>query len=150
MAFVAIREGITREWKTFMRFALVGGSSFAVKATAYTLLSRVIWNAGPRWVENIIALVISMIFNYTLHRLWTFKFQKSHSGSAPRYVAVVGVASLLDAGLFYIGHDILKFYDLLVLVADAALIAGFTFSAHRLFTFHHNPYRKKADVVQLP
>jgi putative flippase GtrA len=150
MTIAALRELIVREGKTFVRFALVGGSSFLVKAAAYTLLSRVIWNAGPRWVENILALGVAMVYNYTLHRLWTFKFQKPHPGSAPRYVIVVAIASLLDAVLFYVGHDMLKVYDLIVLAVDAALIAGFTFSAHRLFTFHSNPYRKKADVVQLP
>lgn len=139
-----------REWRTFVRFALVGGSSFLVKFLAYTILSRLIWNDGPRWLENIMALGVAMIYNYTLHRMWTFKFQQPHPGSAVRYVIVVIVASLLDAVLFYIGHDLLGIYDLFMLVIDAALIAGFTFSAHRLFTFHNNPYRKKADVVQLP
>lgn len=148
MTIAAIHELVLKEWKTFFRFALVGGSSFLVKALAYTLISRILWNAGPRWVENIMALGIAMIYNYTLHRLWTFKFQTPHPGSAGRYVAVVAIASALDAVFFYIGHDILKVYDLLVLVVNAALIAAFTFSAHRWFTFHSNPYRKRADVVQ--
>jgi putative flippase GtrA len=150
MTIATIRTIVLREWKTVVRFAIVGGSSFLVKAGAYALLSRLIWNSGPRWVENILALGVAMVYNYSLHRMWTFKFQQPHPGSAPRYVIVVAIASLLDAVLFYIGHDRLKVYDFLMLVIDAALIAGFTFSAHRLFTFHSNPYRKKADVVQLP
>jgi putative flippase GtrA len=139
---------VKREWKTVIRFGLVGGSSFLVKAGMYALLSRVIWNDGPRSIQNIIALGIAMVYNYTLHRFWTFTTHQPMNGSAQRYVMVVVTAAVLDAAFFYVGHDILHIYDFLVLVLGALTGALFTFSAHRLFTFHSDPYRKKRGVVQ--
>jgi putative flippase GtrA len=137
-----------REWKTFVRFGLVGGSSFAVKAGMYALLSRVTWVEGPRSLQNIIALAVAMIYNYTLHRFWTFTTHRPMNGSAQRYVMVVVAAAMLDAVFFYVGHDLLHVYDFLVLVLGAMTGAVFTFSAHRLFTFHPDPYRRNRNVVQ--
>jgi hypothetical protein len=76
-------------------------------------LSRLIWNNGPRWVENILALGVAMIYNYSLHRMWTFKFQQPHPGSAPRYVLVVVIAS-------YNGGGSGTFYTLHILDIEAA------------------------------
>ncbi|MFA5935746.1 MAG: GtrA family protein [Patescibacteria group bacterium] len=141
---------IQQEWKMIFRFLLVGSSSFLVKAGVYALLSRLLWMDGPRSLQNAAALSISMMYNYTLHRLWTFTHQAPSRGSAQRYVGVVAVASLLDVVFFYFAHDVFGLYDFLVLVLGAMLGAFFTFTAHRLFTFHNNPYKRKADVVQSP
>jgi putative flippase GtrA len=137
-----------REWKTLFRFGLVGGSSLLVKIGMYAVLSRIVWTSGPKTLENVMALGVSMVYNYTLHRFWTFRFQKTMNGSAQRYTMVVVAASLLDVGVFFIGHDLLGIYDFLVLAGGAFIVAFFTFAAHRFFTFHHDPYRRGANVVQ--
>lgn len=146
--FIAGRDLVLREWKTVFRFGLVGGSSFLVKAGGYALLSRVLWTDGPRSIQNVLALGLAMIYNYTLHRFWTFRFQRPTNGSAPRYIAVVIAASLLDVVFFYILHDLFGVYDFLVLALGALCGGVFTFTSHRLFTFHHDPYRRKRNVVQ--
>jgi len=137
-----------REWKTVFRFGVVGVSSLFVKTSAYAILSRIVWTAGPRTLENAMALGVSMVYNYLLHRFWTFRYQKAMNGSAQRYAIVVVVASMLDIGVFYVGHDILGIYDFAVLIGGAFIVALFTFTAHRFFTFHHDPYRRGANVVQ--
>lgn len=148
--FVAkIKDAAVREWKTVVRFFLVGGSSFGVKVVVYASLSRLFWESGPRSIQNVIAILVSMVYNYTLHHLWTFRAHKPASGSAQRYVAVVIVASVLDAVMFYVLHDKAGLYDLGILVFNALTIAVFTFLAHRLFTFHSNPWKRsqKTDNV---
>jgi putative flippase GtrA len=137
-----------REWKTVFRFGIVGGSSLLVKTGVYALLSRILWNDGPRLVQNILALCVSMIYNYLLHRFWTFRSQAPQNSSAPRYVMVVVAASLLDAFLFYIGHTVLEIYDFAVIVGAAFIGALFTFTAHRFFTFRGRPSKTNVDVIQ--
>lgn len=140
-----------KEWKTAARFFVVGGSSFLVKAGVYVLLSRVLWVHGSASVENAIALVVAVLYNYTLHRLWTFREHGAASGTFGRYLVVVVSASFAEAGLFYLLHERFGIYDILVLVMDTFLIAGFTFAFHRLFTFHSNPWKRPKsppDVVQ--
>lgn len=150
--FVAnAKAAAVREWRTVIRFFLVGGSSFGVKAAVYAVLSRMVWESGPRSVQNVIAILISMVYNYSLHNIWTFRAQKAAAGSARRYVGVVVVASVLDAVMFYLLHDKAGLYDFGILVFNALSIAMFTFLAHRLFTFHSNPWKRRIkieDVVQ--
>lgn len=138
----SIHAAVLKEWKTIFRFVTVGGSSFAVKVLVYALLSRLIWEQGPRSLENIMAIMVSMIYNYTLHRLWTFRHQQAANGSVPRYVAVTAAASLLDVVLFHELHVIVGIYDFVVLVFNGLTIAIFTFFSHRLFTFHNDPWKR--------
>jgi putative flippase GtrA len=146
---------IRRESKMLIRYVFVGGSSFGVKVGVYAALSRLLWIDGPRSLQNIIALLIAMVYNYSLHRFWTFKHQEPAPGSAPRYVAVVIIGSTLDASLFYLGHDILKFYDFFVLIANAGFTTILSFTLHKFFTFHNNPWKKNKravgnDEIRLP
>lgn len=133
---------LRQEWKTAVRFLLVGSSSFAVKALAYALVSRVLWPTGSRSVANILAMIVSVIYNYSLHRVWTFRIHKPAAGSFPRYIGVVIGASVVDAGLFYVLHELVHVSDWFVLVFNAGFISLFTFSIHRWFTFHDNPWKR--------
>lgn len=140
-----ISKGIAmlrKEFRTIFRFGVVGSSSVLLKIGCYAVISRILWTHGPRSFQNVLALGIAMIYNYSLHRWWTFKHQKADQGSAVRYMGVVAAASLLDAGLFYLGHDILRVYDFLVLAVIPFLVAAFTFLGHRLFTFRGHSYHK--------
>mgnify|MGYP001614757048 CR=1 len=138
---------IKREKLMLGRYLFVGGSSFAVKIGTYAVLSRLIWVDGPRTFENIIAIIFAVVYNYTLHRFWTFKHQAPASGSAGRYVAVVLAGNALDATFFYVGHDLLGIYDFLTIVLSTGLLACVSFFTHRLFTFHNDPWKKKERVV---
>jgi putative flippase GtrA len=130
---------LRKEFWTIFRFGLVGGSSALFKIGCYAVISRILWTSGSRSVQNVLALGIAMIYNYSLHRLWTFKHQKSTKGSAVRYVLVVVAASLMDAGLFYLGHSVWHVYDFLVLAVIPFVVAVFTFLGHRYYTFRGTP-----------
>lgn len=130
---------VLQEWKTALRFLVVGGSSFLVKAGAYVLISRALWPEGPRTFQNVLAIVVSVMYNYTLHLLWTFRIHRPAPGSFPRYLAVVIGASLADIGLFYVLHVQAGLYDLAAFVINGISIASFTFILHRLFTFRTHP-----------
>ncbi|MBU0540072.1 GtrA family protein [Patescibacteria group bacterium] len=146
--YQAILQGLKREKPMLIRYVLVGSSSFGVKVGVYALLSRVLWPQGALYIENIIALILAMIYNYTLHRFWTFNHQKPAAGSAGRYIGVVLLGSALDASLFYVGNEMLKIYDFAVLVFNSAFTAFLSFMMHRFFTFHSNPWKRKQNVIQ--
>ncbi|MBU1032934.1 MAG: GtrA family protein [Patescibacteria group bacterium] len=130
-----------REFWTIFRFGFVGSSSLLVKIGFYALMSRFLWVDGLRTLQNIIALSLAMIYNYTFHRFWTFKQQNPAPGSGKRYVIVIIIANVMDAVFFYIGYEWLNIYDFYLLIGIAFIIAAFTFLAHRLYTFHNNPMK---------
>ena len=117
------------------RFLVAGGTSVLVKIGVYALLSRVVWVSGSRTIENGIAIVLSTVYNYLVHRFWTFAHQQPESGSASRYVVVWVSASALETFLFWLLHVQFGLYDLAVLVFNAGFISMLTFVVHRVFTF---------------
>lgn len=141
------RTAYERERRTTFRYLLVGSSSFGVKAVSYAALSRLIWETGNRTIENALAVLVSMVYNYTLHRFWTFRHQQSAPGSMLRYVIVVVSASLLDVALFNFLHYKFGFYDFGVVFFNGVAIAGLGFVSHRLFTFHSNPWKRKTTIA---
>lgn len=143
MSMTKIKDFLWREWKTIFRFLMVGGSSFAVKAVSYALLSRLIWTSGSRNVENGIALVVATIYNYLLHRFWTFGHQRPASGVIKRYSIVLALGTAMDIGFFYILHSLWHIYDFLALAMTSLLIAFCTFNLHRFWTFHEKPWRRR-------
>lgn len=122
-------------WNLF-KFGVVGSSSLGINAGVYALLSRVMWTEGDRTLESIISVSVSAVYNFTLHRAWTFKARGFNARMVARYVGVVVAGSALTGALFYIGHEILRIYDFFVLVGSALLVASVSYFTHRLYTFH--------------
>lgn len=145
MTIRRVRELVTKEWKTLTRYLLVGGSSFGVNILVYLAISRYFWPEGYKPIINVMAIGVSMIYNYLLHRLWTFRHQQAAAGSVQRYVVVVVAANTLDALVFYILQVKLEIYDVAVKIFNGGFIAVFSFVSHRFFTFHNDPWKKLAD-----
>lgn len=139
-----LKEAVWRERVTLFRYFMVGGTSFVVKFLAYVFQSRLVWRGGSESIQNIIALIAAMIYNYTLHRFWTFRHQAPAPGSAHRYILVTILWNSVDAGMFWLLHDVFHVYDLLILFINSGTIMFASFFTHRLFTFHSNPWKKKA------
>ncbi|MBD3251231.1 hypothetical protein GF380_02045 [Candidatus Uhrbacteria bacterium] len=131
--------GWERLWSEFwnvFKFGIVGISSLGVNAAIYALLSRVLWVSGDRTLEAVIAIALASIYNFSLHRAWTFQTRAFSSRMLARYIIVVFLGSGLHGGLFYVGHELLGWYDFAVLIGTAFLVAAFTYFAHRFFTFN--------------
>jgi putative flippase GtrA len=82
-----------------------------------------------------LAVIYSLVYNYTLNRAWTFNDQTGAKGSIKRYAVVAITASVISSILFWIGHGWLHFYDLYVVVGVNLLVPLYTFVAHRQYTF---------------
>ncbi len=129
------------ELERIVRFIIIGGVSFLINYGLYVLISRIIWPAGNRTLENFIATCLTCILNYLAHRSWTFRSQGAHRAQATRYILVAVSAVLLQSLLFWIGYRLLSAPDLLVIFLVALIIPFYTYVAHKLFTF------RSANVV---
>jgi putative flippase GtrA len=135
--FIRLAKGESRR---LFFFGLIGGASLAMNVGLYAWLSRLVWPGGNRTFIYAIVVVVVTLFNFEANRHFTFASKRS-AGALFRFGMVAVVASGMNTGLFWMGHSLLGFYDLAVIVANTLLIALFTFSSHRLFTFHPNPWR---------
>jgi putative flippase GtrA len=127
------------EARTFARFMLVGSLSFLLNLGLYALFSRWLYPQGDRVLENALAFLLSLIFNYAAHQAWTYRGQSKHLRQMLRYGVVVGGAAIFETFLFWYGHWQLKLYDFAVIVGATAMTAVFTFLGHRFYTFHEKP-----------
>lgn len=135
-----ILAAIKRERRRLMIFFAVGVSANALVIGMYALFSRVVWPSGPKTFEYALCVVLGTIVNFEANRRFTFLAARSY-GAALRFAVVAVVAIGLSSLLFWLGHDVFRIHDILMAVANVFIIAVFTFSAHRLFTFHPEPWR---------
>ncbi len=139
---------VKKELKKVVKFLFVGGSTFLIQSLSYIAFSRLLMPQVDRTSLYVLAMLYSLIFNYSINRIWTFGDQNAAKGSVRRYSYVVVVASVLNASLFWFGHDVLHVYDLILLVAVNALIPFFTFATHRVYTFHPEPGSAVRRIVR--
>lgn len=121
-----------------LRFLIVGGSSFLVNALLYALFSRILLASFRAEFSNILAVVVASLYNYALHRVWTFQSRGSHRKQGFTYIAVAVSAMALQAALFWLGYRILQIHDFIVVVVVNLLIPLYTYPLHKRLTFRHD------------
>ena len=130
-----------KEFARLFSFGVIGVTSLALTVGLYALFSRVLWVSGPHTVEYVITVVIVTWLNYELNRHFTFGKVKRSPETMGRFALVALASIALNAIIFWIGHEIMHLSDFIVIIATAFLVAAFTFTSHRLFTFHPEPWR---------
>ncbi|MFA6160943.1 MAG: GtrA family protein [Patescibacteria group bacterium] len=133
---------LRKEVKKLTRFIFVGSTTFLLQTLVYYFLTRWLLADLPRLASYSIALAYSLAYNYSLNRSWTFKDQSSARGSVRRYAIVASLATVFSLTLFWVGEDLLRIYDLIVVVGVNVLIPFFTFVSHRLYTFNNKSITK--------
>jgi putative flippase GtrA len=141
--FAWIRREI---WRMF-KYGIVGGISTGIFFGGYLLLSRVLLPTWNKTLLDAIAISISGIFNFTMHRIWTFQAQNANAKMVARYLATVGTASLLQVIIFYIGNHVFGFTDYYVQIFAFPFLAFFQYVLHRSFTFHPRFDRVRSEAV---
>jgi len=124
------------EAKKLSRFIVVGGSSFLLFISIYTLLSQFVWPSASRTLLTFMSSALSGVYNFFVHRFWTFRSRALVGNALARYLMVVAIATVEQTIFFYIGHEVLHLFDYLVQVLVAAPVAVTTYVLHRWFTFH--------------
>ncbi len=138
-----------KELPRLMVFICVGLLSLGLTVGLYALVSRVIWPNGNKTLTYGGVVIFVTWINYLLNKRITFKANAQGMGALGRFATVAIIATGLNNIFFWIGHDLLHVYDLIVIIANTAIVAVFTFTSHRLFTFHEQPWRflKKPPVL---
>ncbi len=126
---------IRQEFRRLFTFGMVGLSSLGLLLGGYKLFSLVLWRGGPPTFQYTIIAVLVAWFNYEANRYFTFNRSNRTSASVWRFMTVGGVASVINSVLFWFGHEVLSIPDTFVILGNSAIIALFTFTSHRLFTF---------------
>jgi putative flippase GtrA len=136
-----LSPSVRSEIGRMFRFGVIGVASLGLNVGFYALLSRVIWPDGSRTLEYVISTIIVTYLNYEANRHFTFDVRQRTVGAMGRFATVAVIALGLNASLFWFWHEVLYLPDLWVIVGSTLIVAVFTFSSHRLFTFHPEPWR---------
>lgn len=136
---------VARQWKLeffrLMRFGVIGIFSLLANLGLYAFLTRILWPHGPRTLQYVIVTILVTWLNYEANRWFTFQVAVRSRAAMGRFAVVAFLALGLNAGLFWLGHDVFGMWDFAVIVVNAFVVAVFTFVSHRLFTFHEHPWR---------
>lgn len=133
-SFCVKRSYVNELWRIF-KYGVVGVLCLGIHVGLYHWMSRIVWESGNRTVQYALALTVSAIVNFTLHRLWTFAVSTFNLAMILRYVGVIGFSMAMQSVVFHVLVDILRFYDYIGFVVASVAAVFFQYLLHRLFTF---------------
>lgn len=124
----------SRKLRELLRFGVVG----ACATVLYVILAFSFTKAFAQWPSAagaFVAYVVSGVFSYLAHKLFTFASDDRHSREAPRFV-VVSIAGFGLAGLLpFVLHDVMGLPLAIPVLLTAVIVPAMNFIALRLFVF---------------
>lgn len=142
---LASREG---EILRFLKFCLVGGSGVGVQFGVYWLLTRIA--GSPDLIALILSTEASILSNFTLNDLWTFRDRRIGLVKATLirclkfHLISLGVVAIYYAG-FYPLTRFLGMYDLLALGIVIIIGVIWNFSMNLLWTWRKHEAQKTSS-----
>ncbi len=134
MKHLNIEQGKLEE---FIKFAFVGGSGVVVNMGLLFLLTRYfdlrLELASP------IAIELSILSNFTLNNLWTFRKRDTHIpfwGRIFRYHLVTGLAGLVNYGILLLLVNSFGLHDLLSNLIGILIGTVITYSLNSVWTWN--------------
>lgn len=121
----------------FVRYAGVGG----VAAIGHygTLVLAVELGGVDAVVAALAGYLVGGVISYRLNRRWTFASDRPHESAVPRFVLVTAVGFALTGLSMAILGDGLGLHYLPAQLLTTGLVALWTFSANRAWTFRPRP-----------
>lgn len=121
----------------FIKFAFVGGSGVLVNMGLLFLLTR--YFAIRLEIASPIAIELSILSNFTLNNLWTFRSRATHVpfwGRIFRYHLVTGLAGLVNYGVLLLLVNRFGLHDLLSNLIGILIGTVITYSLNSLWTWN--------------
>ena len=116
-----------------IKFTLFSISAGVIEALTFTLLNETLhW---PYWISHLIALALSVVWNFTFNRKFTFKSAANVPVAMLKVAAYYAVFTPLSAGLVYLFADRLGYNEYLVKGISMALNFVTEFLYQRYFVF---------------
>lgn len=120
-----------------VRFLLVGGLSFVLDLGLLALLHEVFGVA--LWAATPIAFVVSLIFNFLLQRIFTFRATNKGSVSAAKYILLV-ILNILVSDLVVTGFDALGWSYVVGKTTATILTTVWNYFLYRHWIFKRAPH----------
>ncbi len=132
-----LRFGVqTEKLEEFLKFAIVGGSGVIVNMGCFFLITRYaglkIEYASP------IAIEISILTNFFLNNIWTFRKRNTKVGLASRilrYHLVTGLAGLVNYGILLLLAKMFGVHDLIANLIGIIVGTFINFFLNSLWTW---------------
>lgn len=119
--------------RQFIKFSIVGSSSFFLDAGIYSLLRFL--GLFPE-LAKAISFVITATWSYTWNRRWTFRSTDARVGRQyPKFLLVSFIGLVINTGTLSILLRIVGLNEVLSFMGAAAVAMFWNFSANKLWTF---------------
>jgi putative flippase GtrA len=116
-----------------VRFGTIGGTSVLIYAIAMLVLVQA---AGVDIaVATVPAYLLSMVFNYLMQKLWTFRSKASHISSVPKYLFVHAVGIAINYFAVAGAIHVLGAHYALGQAAAIAIIATWSYVGQKFWAF---------------
>jgi putative flippase GtrA len=116
----------------FFRFGVVG----VLTAGIYALILAITVKAGESAAVGVaLAYILAVGFNYWAHYQWTYRTDRPHRSSGPRYLLVIAVIFCINVAATAFLPGLLGIGYVEVQIALAAIAAAVTFAAQTIWVF---------------
>jgi putative flippase GtrA len=128
--------------RQFMRFGVVGFSSFLIDTGVFMLLTRL---GGDYFLHaktqaKFISFCVAATNSYIWNRCWTFRSRDpNRRRQLFQFFIVVGIGAALNGGIFHVLYDGMHIYDLIALVIATGIVMCWNFFMNRAWTFRCRP-----------
>ncbi|MET1088088.1 MAG: GtrA family protein [Arthrobacter sp.] len=122
------------------RFLMVGGVSFALDLGLLAALHEIF--GVPLWIATPIAFLVSLVFNFLLQRMFTFRANNKGSVSAVKYVLLV-VLNIVVTDLIVTGFDALGWSYIFGKTTATVLTTAWNY-----FLYRHWIFLRSSEPVQ--
>jgi putative flippase GtrA len=126
-----------------VRFIIVGGLSFAIDLGILMLLHEVF--GVELWLATPIAFLTSLVFNFVLQRVFTFRAQNGRSVSLLKYCLLVAF-NTLAVDLIVNGAEWLGLGYQIGKIVSTAMITAWNFLLYKHWIFR--PAHRKANDLE--
>jgi dolichol-phosphate mannosyltransferase len=137
IAGMMLRVGVqTQKMEEFLKFAMVGGSGVIVNMGGFFLLTR--WVGLRIEIASPIAIEISILSNFLLNNVWTFRKRNTNVGLPSRilrYHLVTGLAGLVNYGILLILARLFGVNDLIANLIGILVGTFINFFLNSLWTW---------------
>jgi len=145
-----LRLGVqTEKLEEFLKFAVVGGSGVIVNMGSFFLLTRYaglnIEFASP------IAIEVSILTNFFLNNIWTFRKRNTKVGLASRilrYHLVTGLAGLVNYGILLLLAKVFGVHDMIANLIGIIIGTFINFFLNSLWTWRIKTEGQQPEVSQ--
>ncbi len=113
-----------------------GGVGVLAALVHYGVLIALVSGANcPPTPAALAAYACGGVLSYVLSRRWAFVSAAPHPRAAARFAIVAAVGFLLTGAIMHVLADIARLPYLLAQLAATAAVLGWSFGAHRYWTF---------------